>query len=335
MKILFVSGGNNGDFRIAPFIKSQGDSLSNNGISLAYYSIRGKGLLGYLRNIFPLRKRIKQGHYDVIHSHYSLCGWVSALTLTTGLPKLVSYMGCDVYGDYDKDGKLMPSSVMNIISARILQFFVKRIIVKSPNLKHYIHLKNKVHVLPNGVDIHVFRPSSRTEARAHLGLDPDKQYVLFLGEKANLRKNYHLLEEAFAFVRQDVELVAPYPVPYTMIAAYLNACDVLAVTSYQEGSPNIIKEAMACNIPIVSTDVGDVKWVLGDTEGCYITPFEAGEVAAKLSEALRYAKLEGKTRGRDRIIELGLDTDTIAAKLIKIYHGLVNKKQSVLLMGQE
>src|SRR6056297_710401 len=265
MKVLFVSGGNNGDFRIAPFIKTQGDSLDENGISLTYYSIRGRGLWGYLRNIIPLRHLIKQDDYDLVHSHYSLCGWVSALTCTFGLHKIVSYMGCDVYGDYDRKGHLMPLSLINILSARILQFFVKRIIVKSENLKHYVDLKKKVHVLPNGVNTLQFHPTEKKEARKQLSLHPNKRYVLFMGEKANLRKNYPLLEEAGKLLKEEVELLTPYPIPYFMINTYLNACDVLALTSFQEGSPNIIKEAMACNTPVVSTGVGDVRWILGDT----------------------------------------------------------------------
>src|SRR6056297_1318683 len=245
----------------------------------------------------------------------------------SGLPQVVSYMGCDVYGDYDSRGRLMPSSIINILSARLLQFFAKRIIVKSENLRHYVDLKKKVHVLPNGVNIHQFHPSDKKEARKQLSLDPNGKYVLFMGEKANLRKNYLLLEQATALAGEVFEVLTPYPVPYSMIHTYLNACDVLALTSFQEGSPNIIKEAMACNTPVVSTDVGDVKWIIGDTEGCYLTSFTPEDVAAKLQEALLYAREAGKTTGRTRILQLRLDTDTIASKLIAIYEGLYKKRK--------
>jgi glycosyltransferase involved in cell wall biosynthesis len=322
MKVLFVSSGNNPYFEIAPFIRSQGESLKENGVDVSYFPLKGKGLYGYLKNVTVLRKHIKQYTYDLIHSHYSFSGWISALTGTFGVPKIVSYMGCDVYGDFDENGRLIPFSRINIFSARLLQFFVKRIIVKSENLKHHIRLQKKARVIPNGVNVSQFRVMEKKEARKQLGLQPDKMYLLFLGNKMNPRKNYRLLEVAANNLDFRLEILTPYPVSSVEVPLYLNACDVLVQTSYQEGSPNIIKEAMACNTPIVSTNCGDVKWVLGNTEGCYITGYHPGDAEIKLKEAIQFARMKGKTSGRNRLKQLGLDSDTIAQKLIRIYQEL-------------
>jgi len=107
---------------------------------------------------------------------------------------------------------------------------------------------------------------------------------------------------------------------------YYNACDLFLLTSVYEGSPQSIKEAIACNCPIVSTDVGDVKWVFGNTEGCYLTSFESIDVADKIIRALAFVKERGRTKGRERIFELGLDSGTIAGKIIEIYEKTIFKK---------
>ena len=90
----------------------------------------------------------------------------------------------------------------------------------------------------------------------------------------------------------------------------------MVLTSFHEGSPNVIKEAMACNCPIVATNVGDVEFIIGDTKGCYISDFDANDVAEKIKLALEFGK---KTEGRNRIIEFGLDSRSVARKIIRVY----------------
>jgi len=95
---------------------------------------------------------------------------------------------------------------------------------------------------------------------------------------------------------------------------------MVILTSKFEGSPNVIKEAMACNCPIVSTDVGDVREVIGNTEGCFITSFEPEGVAKKIKLAIEFNK---KTNGRDNITHL--DEKVIAQRLIDVYQSAIAK----------
>lgn len=104
----------------------------------------------------------------------------------------------------------------------------------------------------------------------------------------------------------------------------INSSDFLLLTSFREGSPQVIKEAMACNCPIVSTDVGDIKWVIGNTEGCYLTTFDPKVVAEKLKMAIEFAQTKGRTNGRDRIIQLGLDAESVAKKVLEVYQKVLN-----------
>ena len=100
---------------------------------------------------------------------------------------------------------------------------------------------------------------------------------------------------------------------------YHNAADMVLLTSLWEGSPNVIKNAMACNIPIVSTDVGDVREVVGDTEGCFITSFHPQDVAEQIEMALAFAGTKGRTKGRKRLVEWGLDSKTVVKRIIGVY----------------
>ena len=103
----------------------------------------------------------------------------------------------------------------------------------------------------------------------------------------------------------------------------MNACDFQLTTSFRESGPLVVKEAMACGTPIVSVDVGDVKDIIGNTEGCYIVERTPEEIASKICQALSF---KGKTSGRQRIIDLGLSNDLIAKKLIAIYEEVLNEK---------
>jgi teichuronic acid biosynthesis glycosyltransferase TuaC len=121
-----------------------------------------------------------------------------------------------------------------------------------------------------------------------------------------------------------IQLIAVHLIEHELLKYYYNAADLLLLTSYHEGSPNVIKEAMACNCPIVSTDVGDVRWVIGDIKGCYLTSFDVVDVSEKILMALEYSAVNGSTNGRDRIIELGLDSASVAKKIINIYEQLIS-----------
>jgi glycosyltransferase involved in cell wall biosynthesis len=118
----------------------------------------------------------------------------------------------------------------------------------------------------------------------------------------------------------ELVLVKPFPVCPELVVDYLNAADVLVQTSFAEGSPNVIKEAMACNCPIVATPVGDVQEIIGDTEGCYLCSFDPIDLKYKIEKVLRAGK---RTSGRDRILRIGLDMETITNRLLNLYNEVV------------
>ena len=183
-----------------------------------------------------------------------------------------------------------------------------------------------IYVLPNGVNIDVFKPYPSSSAKEKTGICNNKRIVLFVGNPQREEKNFRLAKAAVEILkRDDIELIPVFNIANSEIPLYLNSSDVLLLTSKYEGGVNVIKEAMACNIAIVSTDVGDVRYVIGDTDGCFITTFDKEDIAEKITKALTFGRM---TNGRDRIINLGLDSRSVATKIIDIYKKTYQKKKS-------
>jgi len=308
MKVLFVSSGNkkNG---ISIIVKNQGESLKKLNIDVEYFSIKGRGFIGYLRNIFLLRKFFKKKDYDIVHSHYSLSSYVASLAGAKN--QVVSLMGSDVQKRF----------FGCIILKLFYCIFWKSLILKSNSMKERVGIK-KCFIIPNGVDFEKFKEIDKKIAKEKINFNLQKKHIIFVANPDRYEKNFNLAKEAFDLLDdKSVELNVICEVPYEMILYYMNAADVLLLTSLWEGSPNVIKEAMACNCPIVSTDVGDVKEVIKNTEGCYITTFEPEDVARKIVKALESGK---RTHGRDNIKHL--DSKIIAEKMKNLYERILRQK---------
>jgi glycosyltransferase involved in cell wall biosynthesis len=193
-------------------------------------------------------------------------------------------------------------------------FFWDSVIVKSEDMKIKIGI-DQAEIIPNGIDFSIFKPMDQSEAKDKVGFDKNKNQVLWLADPKRHVKNIELAKNAFSTADVlDSELKIINGIQHHDIPTYMNACDVLLLTSRWEGSPNVIKEAMACNTPIVTTRVGDVELTIGDTEGCFIVEQNEEEMAEAIKNCLKFNK---RTKGREKI--KWLDSNVIANKLIKIY----------------
>ncbi len=309
IKVLFVCSGNS-ELGISPIVRAQGGALKKNGIELDYFTIKGKGFKGYFKNILPLRKYLKNNNFDITHAHYSLSAYVASLA--GAKPIVVSLMGSDVNSSF----------LEKVLIKFFNKIFWKVCIVKSEDMKRKVGIKDAL-IIPNGVDLNIFKYINRAESCRKVGFNPTEKHLVFAASPERIEKNFELAKKAFELLQvENINLKIVSDVNHDMIPYYFNAADILVLTSIYEGSPNVIKEAMACNCPIVSTDVGDVRWVFGNTEGCYITSFEPEDVAHKINKALAFEK---RTNGRERIKKLGLDSKTVAEKLIDIYKSVLKK----------
>ncbi|TFH39627.1 MAG: glycosyltransferase [Bacteroidia bacterium] len=313
MKVLFVSSGNSSD-GISPVVFNQGEALKKEGIELEYFTVRGKGLKGYIKGIKDLADYPALSSFDVIHAHYSLSAILAglALLLSNGRNKrkvVASLMGSDVHSSF--------------LHRVIIRFFHRRIwqrtIVKSREMYDVMGLSS-AEVIPNGVDIELFRPGSRQEARKSIGISNEAAIIIFVSDPLRPEKNFKLAEKAVEKLYGDTSnLLVVNNMPVNMIPLYMNAADLLLLTSLWEGSVNVVKEAMACDSPIVATAVGDVMWVLGNTPGTFLTDGSVENTAEMINEALDFSAFNKSTGGRERILTLGLDSRSISKRLINIY----------------
>jgi glycosyltransferase involved in cell wall biosynthesis len=308
VKVLFVASGNKTG-QPGAVVQNQAKSLTDAGIELDFYLVIGKGLKGYLKNIYPLFKHLKNNKYDIIHSHYSLSAFITTITLwfTPCKVHVVSLMGSDtkLKGVFKRLVKIGCNS------------FWSKTIVKSRQMLEDSGLKKAV-VIPNGVDLRkIGNIQKKITDSPSAGKEKSRPVVLFAADPGRVSKNYALAEQSMQNIPADLKAVNNLP-HEELIAEIFNS-DVVLSTSLWEGSPNLIKEAMACNCPVVSTRVGDVEWLFGQTEGYYITTFEPEDVSVKIIKALEFAANNGRTRGKERILEIGLDSDSVAGRIILLY----------------
>lgn len=288
----------------APFVVEQRNALQRCGVECDWFLVRGKGVRGYLKQLRPLKTKIADYRPHVIHAHYGLCGLLA--TLQRKVPVVTTYHGTDI-----NDPKV----------SRLSKIAMKRStwnIFVSRNAMEKAELVENASLLPCGVDLEVLRPVDKLEALKKMHLHEGRKYVLFAGAFDNAVKNAPLAKEMVAGLHDDtVELLELKGYSREEVTLLMCAADALLMTSFSEGSPQVIKEALACGCPIVSVDVGDVKERIDSVQGCYVAKTtETNELTELLCKALLY---EGRTKGRDRIVMDGLENVRIAESLIEIY----------------
>lgn len=310
MKVLFVASGNKKVGQVNSFVQSQYESLEKEGMEMRLFPVVGHGALAHVKAAWRVRKLVRKERPDVIHAHYSICGYVATLACLKlcHKPKIVvSILGS--FPTHNKKWKLVRHCVQHLWNATI---------VKSNRTASQLNLP--VHIIPNGVNLDTFQLMDHAEARKRVGFEADKKYVIWCSNPTRPEKNWGLAEQAVENVKckvEGVELVAVYDKTPQEVATYMNAADCLLLTSDSEGSPNVIKEAMACNCPIVTTNVGDVTERLEGLAGCFVVDSrEPKDIAESVAKALEFGK---RTDGRERLLEDKLEISQIAKRLIEVY----------------
>ncbi|RCW37577.1 glycosyltransferase family 4 protein [Marinilabilia salmonicolor] len=287
--------------RCTEAVAEQSRGLKKRGVRVSFFQLEKGGFAGYVKEIFRLRRFLKQHEFEVIHAHYGLSAVVASLAGARSL--VVSLMGSDVFGP------LWLLWLGRFFSA----FFWPCVIVKSQQMANRLGVRS-VKVIPNGVDLTIFREIPREEARIKMGCSCRK-VVLWPANPDREVKNVKLaLDTSKLLVPEQVELKIIYDVPTRQMPWFYNSAEVVLVTSRWEGSPNVVKEALACNVPVVSTPVGDVEMWLQQVDGCEVVAPEAHELA----DAIRRVIGRGK-RINGRAVIGQLDIDRISARLMNEY----------------
>lgn len=312
MKVLIVASLNSGKF--SPFVTEQAETIKKYGCQIDYYGVEGKGILGYYSNRSKLLEKIHSFQPDLIHAHYGLSGLLAVLQ--NEVPVITTF----------HNGETL-SFVPNFFSS-IGAMRAKHVVYVAEHIRKLSYYKAKHYsIIPCGINLDDCKITSYEVARKQLGFEDNKKYILFGGAFDNLRKNYPLLKKAVELLPNNKYIVCLEMKGLSRSECVLRmcACDLFALPTKSEGSPQALKEAMACNCPIVATDVADIKHLLGDVTGHYICSFNPKNVADQISNAFAYNK---RTNGRQRIIDLGLSNDLVAKRLVGIYQQVLNDRKS-------
>ena len=303
MKVLIVASGNNA--AISPFVKEQGDSLKEMGLDIDYFLIKGKGITGYLKNYFNLIRLVKTNTYDIIHAHYGLSGLLA--TFQSHVPVVITFHGSDVNLN-------RTNFYFSFVAPRLSDenIFVHKNLSKKLSL-----FSDKAKIIPCGVNLNLFKPIDKLASRDKLGLDHNYTYVLFSSSFNNRIKNAALAKLALSNF-ENIILLEMKGYSREEVHLLMNAVDILIVTSYSETGPLVVKEALACNCPIISTDVGDVKELARSTKNCYIVEYDAKQIEQRIRDILSSNK---KSDGRAAVKHLSLEK--IATDVYEVYKRVV------------
>lgn len=301
--------------RTTIFIKRQVEFLRAAGVDVEPFFFEGaRRPWRYVAGWIRLRRRLARERYDLIHAQF---GQTALLAFPKRLPLVVTFRGEDLNGTVDERGR---HTLAGRLLRRLSQWVARRadgVVIVSEHMRRGLPRSVDAVVVPSGLDLRYMRPHPKDDARARLGLPIDRRLVLFAANPAVTRKRFRLARRAVDLVNASLptELVVAWGIPHETIPLYMSACDALVLTSVREGSPNVVKEALACELPVVSVAVGDVPHRLREVEGCEVCVDDRPEtIAAALTRVLeRGTRVDGRRAIAD------LDETHLARRVIDVY----------------
>lgn len=304
MKVLIVASYNKN--RFAPFVVEQAKALQQQGVEVDYFGVVGRGIKGYLKALSFLRKKTKEFQPDVIHAHYGLSGLLA--NLQCKVPVVTTYHGSDIN-----------VAAVRCFSKIAIRLSAWNVFVSQRNVE-LVKIHKRYSLQPCGIDVDNFALQNKKDVRDALQWEPDGKYVLFAGAFDNEVKNAPLARAAVQLL-PNVQLIELKGYSRQEVATLFCAADALLLTSFTEGSPQVVKEAMACNCPVVTVDVGDVKERLGKVLPSAVVEHNPQSIANALRAILEQ---EERSNGREELLRQGLDNRKVAEKLIQIYDNILN-----------
>jgi glycosyltransferase involved in cell wall biosynthesis len=267
------------------------------------------------------RARLRKSRPDLVNVYFGSVGSFAA-ALACSRPLVLTFGGSDLLGRARKDP--LSEQVVSAAAATLSQIAAPNadaIVVRSERLRQALLLRQergRAAVIPAGVDTTLFRPMDRAEARRAVGWDPAATVVLFAASRHRPVKRF---DRALAAVERlaargvKARLESLEEVPPDRMPCYFNAADCAILTSQHEGSPNAIKEAVACGCPVVAVAVGDVPEILSGVTPSRVADPEPEPLAAALQEVLAESR---RSNGPDRI-RAAFSLDVTTKRLRHLY----------------
>ena len=271
--------------------------------------------LDYLKSIPRIIKRIKKENIDLVHIHYGFSGLFLLAMHRCPVPVLVTLHGGDIQSEQGK-------YVQVFFTRMILKRANAAIILNEPMRSLVTPLVKVVFSIPCSVNTETFQPShNRTET--------DHKLIVFPSDRNRWVKDYPLFEKVISELRSKYGLKCETSevkgMSRVQVAALYQKADLMLMTSISEGSPQVVKEAMACNLPVVSTPVGDVAYLLDGVQDSFVASSRSPEELAHL--CMKSLERTGSgVKGRQRITQLNLDDKNTAQQIYQIYQDLLQKK---------
>jgi glycosyltransferase involved in cell wall biosynthesis len=278
------------------------------------------GMKAYVALRKHLQQKIAQCQPHIVHVMY---GGIMAEQVTKKVqdrPTVVTFHGSDLLGEHLSGFLRRCIAGYGVRASWKAARRADRIVVVAKILQDALPAdvhRSKVRIIPCGIDLDRFTPVSQEECRSRLHWADDRFHILFPSHPGNTVKRYDLARAAVAALSRrgiSVEMHSLQGIPNAAVPLWFNASDVVLLTSRHEGSPTVIKEALACNVPIVSVEVGDVRERIEGIEGCYLASSEPNDLAAKLQLVH-----DGLRRVAGRVKVQGLSLRETALQLKEFY----------------
>jgi glycosyltransferase involved in cell wall biosynthesis len=243
-----------------------------------------------------------------------------------GIPSIMTIHGSDLLGEKLSDPIHRLSAHIGVLASRRAARRADGVITVSNELRDSLPgnvNRSKVRVIPCGIDLDLFKPEDSATCRKRLGWDPDTYHILF-ATNGNPVKRPEIAINAVKRLQKSglkAEIHEMRGIPYGQVPSWINASHALILTSLHEGSPTIVKECLACNVPVVSVDVGDVRERTEGIDGCFIVPPNEADLASGLQAA---CSARDRVNSRDRIRDLSLTC--IAERISQFYRDIISTR---------
>jgi glycosyltransferase involved in cell wall biosynthesis len=304
------------------FVEEHVEALVHEGVEVDVVFVNPReGKLRYLTELPRLAKAMRAGSHDVLHAQHSYCAvQVAGLrgVLRIDTPLLFTIHEGEAYSSSSlgRSRTLIKQLAYWKRLKRLALDLSDHVVTVDEQLLAVLGHRGPYSVIAPAVDTELFRPLDRVECRRRLGLAPDGAILFFPASIARPEKGADLFKAALACLDRKVHVVYGGRIERAEMPVYMNAADVIVQTSHFEASPMVVKEAMACDRPVVSTDVGDVSALFGAAPGCFCVDRDPSMIAAALRRAL---ELTGPVGARERILASGLSPASVARRYLELY----------------
>lgn len=307
------------------FVQEHVDALVSLGVQVDVIFLNPReGKTKYLTEMPRLARAVRERSYDVLHAQHSYCAvQIAGLrrVLRIDTPLLFTIHEGEAYSS-SSVGRSMSLTKRLVYWKRLKRLALDlsdHVVTVDEQLLSVLGYEGRYSVIAPAVDTELFRPMDREGCRTLLNLSQDKAVLFFPASDARPEKGAEVFRAALEYLDVEVQVVYGGRIERTDMPLYMNAADVVVQTSHFEASPMVVKEAMACDTPVVSTKVGDVSKLFGTAPGCFSTNGDPERIAQALGRAL---ELTGPVGGRERIMALGLTPALVATRYRDVYHEL-------------